>query len=157
MRRIVPFIAAICLLASPLSRLAAQTQNGQDEILKAREAVWQAWFANDVPTLHQLVPAETIVFSSDEAKWKNQADIFRTAAEFQSQGGKPVRLEFPRTEIQRFGDVAVVWSNFLVETEESGKRSIDTGRASEIFVYRGGRWINPGWHTDPKSDPKIDR
>jgi ketosteroid isomerase-like protein len=157
MRRIVATIAAICLLASPLMRLTAQTQNEQSEILKAREAVWRAWFANDVPVLKELVPPETIVFSSDEPKWKNQADIFRTAAEFQSQGGKLVRLEFPRTEIQHFGDVAVVWSNFLVETEENGKRSIDTGRASEIFVYRDGRWINPGWHTDPKSDPKIDR
>ena len=148
MRRIVPFIAAVCLLASPLPRLTAQTQNEQ-EILKAREAVWRAWFAHDVPVLKELVPAETIVFSSDEAKWKNQADIFRTAAEFQSQGGKLVRLEFPRTEIQRFGDVAVVWSNFLVETEEAGKRSIDTGRATEIFVLRDGHWVNPGWHTSP--------
>jgi hypothetical protein len=29
-----------------------------------------------------------------------------------------------------------------------GKRSISSGRATEIFVRRDGRWTNPGWHTD---------
>jgi Domain of unknown function (DUF4440) len=85
---------------------------------------------------------------ADEAKWKNQADIMRTAAEFQADGGKLLRLEFPRTEIQRFGDVAIIWTSYLVETEENGKREVVSGRATEIFVKRNGEWVNPGWHTD---------
>jgi ketosteroid isomerase-like protein len=98
--------------------------------------------------LERLVPPDTIVISSDEAKWKNQADVLRTAAEFQAGGGKLVRLEFPRTEIQRFGDVAIIWTSYVVETEENGKRSVSSGRATEIFVRRDGEWVNPGWHTD---------
>jgi len=35
-----------------------------------------------------------------------------------------------------------------VETEENGKRSVSSGRATEIFVRRNGEWVNPGWHTD---------
>jgi hypothetical protein len=37
--------------------------------------------------------------------------------EFHATGGKLVRLEFPRTEIQHLGDVAIVWSGYVVETE----------------------------------------
>ncbi|MBZ5664907.1 MAG: nuclear transport factor 2 family protein [Acidobacteriia bacterium] len=80
--------------------------------------------------------------------WKNQADIFRTADEFHAEGGKLIRLEFPRTEVQRFGDVAIVWSLYLVETETNGKRSVSSGRVTEVFVHRHGQWTNPGWHTD---------
>jgi ketosteroid isomerase-like protein len=141
-------VAAICVMGFLVASARAQSPSDRADILKAREAVWRAWFANDRAALKVLVPAETIVFSSDEAKWKNQADIFRTAAEFEASGGKLTRLEFPRTEIQRFGDVAVVWSNFLVETEANGKTSVDKGRATEIFVLRDGHWVNPGWHTD---------
>ena len=74
--------------------------------------------------------------------------MLRTAAEFQAGGGKLLRLEFPRTEIQRFGDVAIIWTSYVVETEENGKRSVSSGRATEIFVRRDGDWVNPGWHTD---------
>jgi hypothetical protein len=33
--------------------------------------------------------------SCGEEKWKNQADVLRTAEEFHSKGGKLVRLQFP--------------------------------------------------------------
>jgi ketosteroid isomerase-like protein len=84
----------------------------------------------------------------DVANWEHQADVFKSAAEFQSQCGKLIRLEFQHTEVQRFGDVAIVWSNYLYEIETSGMRSVSNGRASEIFVLRDGQWTNPGWHTN---------
>jgi ketosteroid isomerase-like protein len=71
----------------------------------------------------------------------------RSAAEFHASGGKLVRLEFPHTEVQHFGNVAIVWSTFVVETEENGKRESSSGRATEIFVWKNGRWSNPSWHT----------
>jgi hypothetical protein len=94
------------------------------------------------------VPPETIVISSGESKWKHQAEILQSAAQFQADGGKLVRLEFPRTETQRFGDVAILYSKYIVETEMHGKHSVSSGRAPEIFVLRDGQWTNPGWHTD---------
>jgi hypothetical protein len=83
-----------------------------------------------------------------EEKWKHQADVLQGAVDFQKEGGKLVRLEFPRTEVQHFGAVAIVWSEFLVETEVGGKRSTSEGRANEVFVLREGHWVNPGWHTE---------
>jgi ketosteroid isomerase-like protein len=127
--------------------LSARQENDR-ELLQVRESVWRAWFAGDIKSLRGLVPVETIVMSSDEREWKHQENVLQSAANFHAQGGKLVRLEFPRTEVQHFGDVAIVWSNFLVETEMNGKDSVSTGRASEIFVRRNGRWLNPGWHTD---------
>ena len=86
--------------------------------------------------------------SGSEAKWQHQQEILKGSAEFHGDGGKLIRLEFPRTEVQHYGDVAVVWSNFLVETEEQGKRSVSSDRITEIFVRRDGHWTNPGWHSD---------
>jgi Domain of unknown function (DUF4440) len=117
-------------------------------LLRARQTVWRAWFAGDIKRLEELVPAETIVMSGGERKWKRQSDVLRSSAEFHSKGEKLVRLEFPRTEVQRFGNVAIVWSSYVVETEVDGKRSLGTSRVTEIFVWQHGRWTNPGWHTD---------
>jgi hypothetical protein len=136
------------LLAILLVSSLGAGSDDRAELLKARESVWLSWFANDTKALELLVPPDTIVISSGEEKWKNQADILESAAKFHAAGGKLVRLEFPRTEIQRFGDVAVTYSEYLYETEEAGKRSVTSGRVTEIFVLRNGHWTNPGWHTD---------
>jgi hypothetical protein len=98
-----------------------------------------------------LVPPETIVMSGGENKWKNQADVLRTAIEFHARGGELIRLEFPRTEVQHFGNVAIIWSSYVVETEVDGKRSSESSGVTEIFVWQQGRWTNPGWHTDPQN------
>jgi len=126
----------------------AMRQKSDEQLLRVRESVWRAWFANDTSTLKKLAPPETIVISAGEAKWKDQADIFQSAADFHDKGGKLIRLEFPRTEVQHFGDVAVTYSQYVCEIEAGGKHSISSGRVTEIFVLRGSQWTNPGWHTD---------
>jgi ketosteroid isomerase-like protein len=135
-------------LAAAAPAFAQGNVQDRDAILKAREAVWRAWFAGDIPTLKRLVPADTIVISGGEEAFKHQAEILQSATEFHASGGRLVSLEFPRTEVQRFGDVAVTWSTFRLETDVKGKRSVNEGRATEIFVLRDGEWVNPGWHTD---------
>ena len=127
---------------------ALAQQQPDQQLLSVREAVWRAWFSNDTKTLHKLVPSETIVISGGEKDWKHQGEVFQSAADFQKSGNKLVRLDFTHTEVQHFGEVAIVWSNYRVETEAQGKHSISTGRASEIFVRSNGQWTNPGWHTD---------
>ena len=149
MCRIVRMSVGILVLGMLLGPGIAYGQHERAQILKVRESVWRAWFANDIKALQKLVPPDTIVISSDEAKWKNQADVMRTAAEFQAGGGKLVRLEFPKTEIQRYGSVAIVYSTYRYELEEHSKRTPFSGRVTEIFVMRDGRWVNPGWHMEP--------
>ena len=149
MRRVIRInIAVVGALAMLIVSGRAASPDDRAELLKVREEVWRAWFANDTKRLEALVPQDTIVISSGEEKWKNQADILQSAAKFHAAGGKLIRLEFPRTEIQRFGDVAITYSQYLYETEVDGKRSLTSGRVTEIFVLRHGKWTNPGWHTD---------
>jgi hypothetical protein len=152
MRRVIwTTIATAGALAILLASGLAARPDDRAKLLQAREAVWRSWFANDTKALEALVPPDTVVISSGEEKWKNQADILQSAARFQANGGKLIRLEFPRTEIQRFGDVAITYSQYLYETEVDGKPSLTSGRVTEIFVLRHGKWTNPGWHTDTEN------
>ena|SRR5215469_13018058 len=140
-------VAVLFPVGVAVIRLAAQ-QRDDTELLRVRESVWRAWFDNDVKTLQRLVPPGTITISSGEKEWKDQAAVFRDAENFHAKGGKLIRLEFPRTEVQHFGDVAVIYSQYLYAVEMGGKRTVSSGRVTEIFVKRDGQWVNPGWHTD---------
>ena len=149
MHRILFTIAAmVAILAGGSAKSFPANQDDRGQLLKAREAVWRSWFANDASTLRELVPPGTTVISAGEPQWKHQAEVLQSAVDFQSHGGKLIHLEFPRTEIQRFGEVAILYSQYIVETEVKGKRSVESGRATEVFVLHNGQWTNPGWHTD---------
>jgi hypothetical protein len=143
-------VIVIAILFGITLGTAQQFAQKQDDaaLLRVRETVWRAWFAGETKVLEELVPPETIVMSGGEEKWKNQTDVLRGAAEFHAKGGKLIRLEFPRTEVQHFGNVAIVWSSYVLDLEVDGKHSSGASRVTEIFVRRHGRWTNPGWHTD---------
>jgi len=117
-------------------------------LLDAREAVWRAWFSGDRATLEKLIPQETIAIESGHDNWSNRQKILDGSVEFAKGGGKLLKLEFPKTEIQVYGTSAVVYSNYSYELEQGGQRINQSGRVSEVFVLRKGQWINPGWHMD---------
>ncbi|HEV2826924.1 MAG TPA: nuclear transport factor 2 family protein [Pyrinomonadaceae bacterium] len=118
-------------------------------LLDAREAVWRAYFANDRAALEKLIPEETIAIESGgNNDWSNRQTIFEGSAQFAKSGGKLLKLEFPKTEIQVYGNTAVVYSNYVYELEAGGQRINQSGRVTEVFVLRKGQWVNPGWHMD---------
>ena len=140
-------VVVVAFLALSPVRLSPQTA-GDEELLRTREKVWRAWFAGNIRTLNELVPTETIVMSGGEKEWKHRSDVLKSSDEFHSKGGKLLRLEFPRTEVQHFDNVAIVWSSYTLETEMDGKISLASSRVTEIFVCKHGRWTNPCWHSD---------
>jgi Domain of unknown function (DUF4440) len=142
-------LVVFALITLSVTHLVAQSDD--QDLLRTRETVWRAWFAGDAKTLEALVPPQTIVISGGEKAWKHQVDVLRSSADFHSKGGTLLRLEFPRTEIQHFGNVAIIWSSYSLETEVDGKRSPESGRVTEIFVWQHGHWTNPGWHTDQQN------
>jgi ketosteroid isomerase-like protein len=150
----VVIIASVLVASLSAVTSAAQKQDDR-QLLRVRETVWRAWFAGDTKALEELVPPGTVVMSGGEEKWKNQSDVLRSAVEFRSKGGNLVRLEFPRTQVQHFGDVAIVRSSYIVETEVDGKRSSSSGRVTEIFVRQHGRWTNPGSFSRRAKTPLI--
>jgi len=119
----------------------------KQELLTAREAVWRSWFSNDSPRLGQLIPDELIAIDLGD-KWENRDEVLSGSKEFAAQGGKLLRLEFPETEVQSYGYCAILYSKYLYEIELDGKRSTHSGRATEMFVDRQGKWVNVGWHLD---------
>lgn len=120
-------------------------------LLEAREAVWRAYFTNDQAQLDKLIPADTIVLEGPlEKPFVKKAEILESAKQSAQRGAKLVRLEFPQTELQVYGDTAIIYTTYLYELENAqGERHTNTGRATEIFVRRKGAWVNPGWHMTP--------
>jgi len=141
-------LAAVLAAGGWVATRCTTPQTDDIELLQVRERVWRAWFAGDIKTLERLVPPDTIVMSGGEEQWKHQAEVLQTSAEFHAKGGKLLQLEFPRTEIQHYGDVAIVWSSYTLELDVGGKKSGGSSRVTEIFVKKNGKWTNPGWHTD---------
>jgi len=127
---------------------AKLTDSQRKELLAAREQVWRAWFVHDERALTALLPADTLAINNGEEAWESRDDVLKGSREFAEGGGRLVRLEFPRVEIQSYGNVAVIYSLFTFETETNGKRTTSSGRATEIFVRKNGKWTNPGWHLD---------
>ena len=116
-------------------------------LLEAREAVWRAYFAGNRAALEKLLPEELLTVEAG-GQWGNRQAVLESSAQFAAGGGKLVRLEFPKTEIQAYGYVAIVYSTYVYEIEQGGKPFTNTGRATEVFVYRNGAWVNPSWHLD---------
>lgn len=117
-------------------------------ILSDRESVWRAWFTNDQAKLQALIPEEAVAINAGEEAWANRGAILEGAKQFAAGGSKLVSLEFPRTEIQMYGNTIILYTTYAYELEKDGKRSKYGGRGTEIFVLRGGKLVNTGWHLD---------
>lgn len=136
------------LLAAAVVVMGHQEPGDRGSLLRAREQVWRAWFAGDTATLDRLLPDGTLAIDAGDDRWKGRHEVLAAASDFHQKGGRLVDLRFPRTEVQRFGEVAVLYSLYEIVSETGGVRETSRGRATEVFVWRNGRWVNPGWHMD---------
>ena len=118
------------------------------QIVAIRDTAWRAYFANDQAIMARLFPPNFISIGWSGGPWLDRAGTLADAASFASHGGKLVALEFPHTEIQLFGDVAVVFSLYVVEFNYDGITARQSGRATEVFQRQQGHWIHPSWHLD---------
>lgn len=134
--------------AEQMSQPMTITPQIRERILAKREAVWRAWFANDRASLEKFIPEEAIAINAGEDGWSDRAAIFAGAKAFADSGAKLVRLEFPKTEIQAYGNTIIIYTSYVYETEVNGKRSTASGRGTEMFVRRGDELVNVGWHLD---------
>jgi hypothetical protein len=135
-------------IAEQYQSLRTLPESQKKSLLDAREAVWRAYFGGDRPTLEKLLPAELLTLEASGGDWGNRKTVLEGSARFAAGGGKLVRLEFPKTEIQVYGFTAIVYSNYLYEIEQGGKKWANSGRVTEVFVYQNGAWVNPSWHMD---------
>ncbi len=121
------------------------SESTRNALLTAREAVWRAQFLADP----SLIPPETIGIVEWTDDWKHRDEIIAGAKEAAANGLTIKRLDFPKTEIQLYGDTAILYSTYIYEAEFNGQSAgVETGRSTEVFVRRNGKWLNSGWHVD---------
>jgi hypothetical protein len=118
------------------------------DVLIAREAAWRAYFSGDVKALGDLLPPEFIGIGMNEAPFADRATTLADARAFHAKGGRLVRLTFPETRAQRFGDTVVIYGRYEAVIETGGVERTVRGRLTEMFVRRNGKWLHPGWHLD---------
>lgn len=138
-------------VADQMSTPQSLSEPLKKSLLEVREAVWRSFFTNDRAKLEKLVPADSITIEPGGGDFGKQKAVLEGAEQFSKSGQKLVRLEFPKTEIQCYGYTAIVYSTYLYELEHNGQRATHSGRVTEVFVYRNGQWVNPGWHMDSGS------
>ncbi len=131
-----------------MSKPLTVTPEIRQQILTARESVWRAWFTNDRATLERVIPDEAIALDDGSETWSNRATILAGAKQFVESGGKLVKLEFPKTEMQIYGNTVILYTTYRYEIEVNGKREVKSGRGTEMFVKRGDDLVNVGWHLD---------
>jgi ketosteroid isomerase-like protein len=118
-------------------------------ILAEREKVWRAFFSNDKAALAKYIPEEIITMSPGQQGFNNRAEVLESSERFVKRGAKLVRLEFSDDLIQVYGAAIIIYNNYLYETEEAdGKKTITSGRATDMFVMRDNTLVNVGWHLD---------
>ena len=148
MRTLLSFFAlafAPSLLGAQATTLDAKSKA---DLLATRELAWRAWFAGDNATLEAMLPVEFIGVGWGEGPWSSKAQSIASSQEFAAGGGKLTTLEFPKTEIQAYGDVAFVYSTYKVAFTAGGQPVVQEGRSTEVFVRKNGKWLHPGWHLD---------
>lgn len=127
---------------------SALTDEVRRELMDARETAWRSFFQKDLAVVERILAPELIAIQENSEHWVNRTRMIAMAKAMNEQGVHLLRLEFPRTEIQLFGDTAILYYTYIFETEGSGKSAIEAGRGTEIFVRRDGKWVDVGWHLD---------
>ena len=155
----VPPTAWVCwiallgtLIAGSWAQMGAN-QAVDPEVLTAREAAWRAYFGGDVKTLGSLLPPEFVGIGMNDGPFTDRAKTLDGARAFREGGGRLVRLAFPETQAQRYGDVVVLYGRYEAVIFSEGAERTLRGRLTETFVRREGNWLHPGWHLDLTAAP----
>jgi ketosteroid isomerase-like protein len=132
-------------IGQQMSRLRPLSETDRAAVLAAREAVWRAWFAGDAEAFARLVPAELVTIEPAAQTFGTRESTLAGSRGFAGSGGKLTRLEFPRTEIQAYGNTVILYTTYEMDIASDGRTRTDRGVATEIFVQQNDRWINTGW------------
>jgi hypothetical protein len=153
----IPAILLPCAIAVASAVAGAQNAPAVSTTLPAaelnalevvRKAVWVDWFAGDTVALRRVLTPELVAVSPGAAHWQSLSESLAASAAFKAGGGRLISVTFDSTATHRFGETIVMFSHYAIVTERAGARSTEKGRATEVFVRRGARWVHTSWHLD---------
>jgi hypothetical protein len=124
------------------------TDEVRKELLHARDTAWRSFFQKDLTVVERILAPELIAIQQNSDKWDDRTRLIALAKAMNEQAVQLLRLEFPHTEIQLFGDTAILYYTYVFETGLKGKSVVDGGGGTEVFVRRDGKWVDVGWHLD---------
>jgi Domain of unknown function (DUF4440) len=130
------------------AQISALTDDVRKELLEARETAWRSFFQKDPAVVERILAPELIAIQQNSDRWDNRSRLIALAKAMNEQGVQLLRLEFPRTEIQLFGETAILYYTYIFETGLRSKSVVDGGRGTEVFVRRDRKWIDVGFHLD---------
>ena len=138
------------LLALPIAATATEPESSSDEeLLKVRESVWRDWFAGNRKALMAILPADFVGIGAGGGAGQSRTETVASSEAFAAGGGKLMNLAFSDNRIQWIGNVAIIYCGFtFTTTDKAGASNTVTGRATEVFLRSGSRWLHPGWHLD---------
>jgi hypothetical protein len=144
---VIATLAGSNLQAQAAPRVAGTLPGAELSALPAlRHEVWVNWFSGDTTALRRVLGPELVAISP--GSWQSLSESLAGSSEFKSGGGRLVSVEFEGEQVHRFNDVVVMFSRYRVVTERAGKSSAQVGRATEVFVRAGRRWVHTSWHLD---------
>jgi hypothetical protein len=127
---------------------SAPSEQVRKELLETRETAWRSFFQKDVSVVESILAPELIAIQESSELWADRAGLVSMAKSMGERGVQLPRLEFPRTEIQLFGDTAILYYTYIMEQRLGDRVAVHAGRGTEIFVRRNGKWVDVGWHLD---------
>ncbi|HEY7368871.1 MAG TPA: nuclear transport factor 2 family protein [Thermoanaerobaculia bacterium] len=132
----------------PQPRPGRLSPAAREKLLADRAAVWRAFFEADAARLSAALPDELVAINAGETEWQGRGAVLAASQAFQASGARLKHLAFPKTEIQLYGDVAILYTTWEYDIETDKGVESYAGRGTEVFVRRGDGWVNSGWHLD---------
>src|SRR4030095_1829365 len=117
-----------------IAQTSVLTDDIRNELLDARDTAWRSFFQKDLTVLEKILAPELIAIQQNSDKWDDRTRLIALAKAMNEQGVQLLRLEFSRTEIQLFGDTAILYYTYIFETGLKGKYVVDGGRGTAIFA-----------------------
>jgi hypothetical protein len=133
---------------APRATTTPVTELVRKELLEARDTAWRSFFHRDPTEMERILAPEVIAIQESSERWEGRTRLLALAKEMKAQNVRLLRLEFPHTEIQLFGDVAILYYTYIFATGNDQASGTLGGRGTEVFVRRDGRWVDVGWHVD---------
>ncbi len=138
------------IFAAPLKSRAntERPQSAQDwrtDVLAVREAAWHDFFGN--PDKLAAVLTDDFIGLGSDGPWRNRTETVDDSRGTIASGTRLVRVTFPRTDFQRYGDVVIIYTTYELQlANHAGPLPLQKGQATEFFVWNGKRWMHNGWH-----------
>lgn len=151
-------IRALILLSLLLSSGSAATAaelpaTWQEDLFAAREAAWRGFFG-DPDALSAILTEDFVAIDRGAFPFSTKAQVLEQSRQVTAAGVRLASLAFPDNVVQRYGEVAIIYTTYSYATQKAGGPADKEtrGRATELFRWDGRHWLHTGWHLGPAAE-----